>query len=107
MFGSVSQFFRIFFRLLNASYAILFFLFNDFLRFVWISVGFWKVLGGLGDSPGLYLRRFCVHARLRGRNVLNVTKPQFQWVGAHFASSARNATNRVKTYRHPGEGGCL
>ena len=76
MLGSVSQFFRIFFRLLGASSAILFFLtiFGDFFC---ISEGFWKVLGGLGDAPGLYLRRFCVHARLRGRNALNVTKPQF------------------------------
>ena len=49
MFGSVSQFFRIFFRLLNASYAILFFFFlttfYDLFGFPLDFGGFWEDLG--------------------------------------------------------------
>ena len=68
--------FFVFFPLVGCIFRHLVFLtiFGDFFC---ISEGFWKVLGGLGVAPGLYLRRFCVHARLRGRNALNVTKPQF------------------------------
>ena len=60
-------------------------------RFVAALGRFWCILprsgldvGGFRVAPGrvlklqgLIFQRFCMHARLRGRNALNVTKPQF------------------------------
>ena len=60
-------------------------------RFVAMLGRFWRVLarsgldfGGFRAAPGRVLKLqglifqcFCTHARLRGRNALNVTKPQF------------------------------
>ena len=60
-------------------------------RFVAALGRFWCILarsgldfGGFRVAPGrvlklqgLIFRRFCMHARLRGRNAQNVTKPQF------------------------------
>ena len=42
----------------------------DFVRFQMAP-------GRILKLQGLIFRRFCTHARLRGRNALNVTKPQF------------------------------
>ena len=60
-------------------------------RFVATLGGFWCVLARSGLDfgmfrvvlgkvlalQGLIFQRFCMHARLHGRNVQNVTKPQF------------------------------
>ena len=40
-------------------------------------VGFRVAPGRILKFQGLIFRRFFMHARLRGRNALNVTKPQF------------------------------
>ena len=40
-------------------------------------VGFQMAPGRILKLQGLIFRRFCMHARLRGRNAQNVTKPQF------------------------------
>ena len=39
--------------------------------------GFRVVWGKVLELQGLTFRPFCMHARLRRRNALNVTKPQF------------------------------
>ena len=73
------------------SWALLGLVFWLLWRFVAALGQFWCVLarsgldfGGFRVAPGrilklqgLIFRRFCMHARLRGRNAQNVTKPQF------------------------------
>ena len=75
------------FSLLGASWAH----FSRLAAFVASLGRFFRVLarsgldfGGFRVAPGrvlklqgLIFRRFCMHARLRGRNAQNVTKPQF------------------------------
>ena len=50
--------------------------------------------------------RFFVLARLRCPNAFNVTKPQFYWVGTHFASNTNDATDDEKSLQKPFEWSC-
>ena len=63
--------------------------------------------GGFWSLRAPVFRGFCVRMRWHCPNALNVTKPQFYWIGRHVASDAHNARNRKKSLWEPFEQSCL
>ena len=61
---------------------------------------------GFGASKTMFFSCFCVLARLRCPTAANVTKPQFDWVGTHFASNTNDATDGKKSLQKPFEWSC-
>ena len=75
--------------------------------------GFGRVRGRFWSLQACILRGFCTPARLHRPIALNVTKPQFYWVGTqfywvarHFAGNAHHTRNREKSLQKPFERNC-
>ena len=66
-----------------------------------------RVRGGFWSVRAPSFRGFCARARLQCPHALNVTKPQFYWIGTHFASNAHHARNCEKSLQQPFERGYL